>query len=144
MKGVDVVYVPTRLKIFLYAYLLKAPKILVAGPNVTGIALSMVMDNSSLVMTMGITGGWIELSELRIRQCMEAGTRRDHMFLGHGAVDLSVCQPKHADRSVWKRNGVDQERTTMVFVKSVNVQPKGVPVLLRPYEKGQAVIENEH
>ena len=76
LRDIDVVYVPTGLKTFLYAWickgLLKNKAILAAGPNVTGIPLLMNIYNPSPLLTSHMADVWIEMSQIRVEQCVRA------------------------------------------------------------------------
>lgn len=129
LQGVDVLYVPTGLKSFLYAWALKGKRPLVAGPNVSGIPGLMDPVNPSPVMTMHMADAWIEMSEVRAYYCEKAGTPRSHIHLVPHALDLDRFNPANADREVWQKEGLDPRRFKLLYVGHSR-EKKGVRQLL--------------
>jgi glycosyltransferase involved in cell wall biosynthesis len=134
----DVIYVPTGLKSFLYAWAAGTGGALVAGPNVTGIPLLMNPANPSPLMTTRMTDAWIEMSDVRVRECVRAGTPRNRIHLVPHAIDTERFSPEHRDRRVWQSVGLNPLRKKIVYVGHLDVERKGVPQLLAAFEEIRA------
>lgn len=134
-RNQDIIYVPTGLKSFLYAYFLKGSSKFVAGPNVTGFPAKGIdfvgtLANPGPLMTTYMSDAWIEMSEVRIQQCVRAGTRRaDITFIPH-AIDVVKFHPEKRDRNVWTQYGLDPEKPKLLQVGRFNHELKGTSVLL--------------
>lgn len=129
----DLVYVPTGLKSFLYAFSAKGKRKLVAGPNVTGIPILMNPANPGPLMTTKMADGWIEMSEVRVRECMSAGTPRERIYLIPHAIDTEKFNPKWCDRNVWQREGLDPGTPKIVWVGDMSEERKGIPQLVEAF-----------
>lgn len=130
----DLIYVPSGLKAFLYAYIGKRGRKLAAGPNVTGIPLLMDPANPNPLMTMRMSDAWIESSEIRVQQCVNAGTPRSNIDVVPHAIDTERFSPHHRNRKVWLKYGLDPSVLKIVHVGRMNVEIKGVAQLIRSFQ----------
>lgn len=78
-----------------------------AGPNVTGIPRLMNPANPSPLMTIHMVDAWIEMSEVRVRACIRAGTPPERIHLVPHAIDTERFSPQHRDRAVWRSVGLE-------------------------------------
>ncbi len=129
----DLIYVPTGLKSFLYAWVSKGSRKLVAGPNVTGIPILMDPANPSPLMTVKMSEAWIEMSELRVRQCVQAGTPKEAIYLIPHAVDTERFHPRYADPNVWLQEGMDPKNKKIIYVGRMDKEYKGIPQLVNAF-----------
>jgi glycosyltransferase involved in cell wall biosynthesis len=129
----DLIYVPTGLKSFLYAYMCKGYRKLVAGPNITGIPLLMDPANPGPLMTTKMADAWIEMSELRVYWCMKAGTPRDRIHLVPHAIDVEKFHPRYASRDVWVAEGLNPEVKKIVHVGRMDEELKGFLQLIKTF-----------
>lgn len=133
VRNCDLIYVPTGLKSFLYAFAGKGHRKLVAGPNVTGIPILMNPANPSPLMTLKMSDAWIEMSEVRVRHCMRAGTPREYIDLVPHAIDTEHFHPRHANRNIWRNEGLQPNRKKIVYVGNMYKELKGIPQLIDAY-----------
>ena len=129
----DLIYVPTGLKSFLYSFALKGSRKLVAGPNVTGIPVLMNPYNPSPLMTMRMSNGWIEMSEVRVRECVRAGTSRERIHLVPHAIDVNRFNPTYCDRGVWAREGLNPNTLKIIHVGRMDKERKGIRQLVKTF-----------
>jgi glycosyltransferase involved in cell wall biosynthesis len=126
----DVLYVPTGLKSFLYAWLVKGRKPLVAGPNVSGIPFLMNVHNPAPLMTTRRADAWIEMSEVRARQCVRAGTPRERISLVPHSVDATLFSPEARDPRIWRQYGFPADSQVIVFTGRIEPVLKGIPQII--------------
>lgn len=134
VKDRDLIYVPTGLKSFLYAYIVKGKRKLVAGPNVTGIPFLMKPANPSPLMTTAMSDGWIEMSEIRIKDCISGGTARETIHYVPHSVDSELFSPKRRNPDVWAKEGLSANSIKIVYVGNMHEEFKGVPQLINAFE----------
>lgn len=131
----ELVYVPTGLKSFLYAFVLKGKRKLVAGPNVTGIPLLMNPANPSPLMTTKMANSWIEMSEVRVKECINAGTSRSHIHLVPHSIDTEKFNPTFRERDIWCKYDLDLDALKLIYVGHLDVEQKGVPLVIQAYQQ---------
>jgi len=129
----ELVYVPSGLKAFLYATACRGRRALVAGPNVTGIPWVMNPYNPSPLMTTRMSDAWIEMSALRVQQCVRAGTARHRIDLVAHAIDTEKFNPSWRDPNVWIAENLDPGRLKIISVGNFELEWKGWDVLLRAF-----------
>jgi glycosyltransferase involved in cell wall biosynthesis len=127
------IYVPTGLKSFLYAYAVKGTRKLVAGPNVSGIPLLMSPADPSPLMTTRMADAWLEMSEVRVQACMRAGTAREQISLVPHAIDTDRFRPSYASRDVWRQLGLAPESLKLLYVGRMDDERKGIPHLIEAF-----------
>lgn len=132
----DVIYIPTNLTSWLYAFLCGAwAKKFIAGPNVTGIPGLMPISEPNKVMTTYFVDKWIENSDIRKYHCMNAGTPESQIEVVHHAIDTTDFTPDKKDRSVWEKYDLDSDRLKILHVGKATKKLKGVPELMEVFKK---------
>jgi glycosyltransferase involved in cell wall biosynthesis len=126
----ELIYVPAGLKSFLYSYAVKGARKLVAGPNVSGIPVLMSQANPSPLMTTRMADAWLEMSEVRVRACVRAGTARERISVVPHAIDTERFSPSQASRDVWRELGLDPESLKLIYVGRMDKELKGIPQLI--------------
>lgn len=134
IHATDVIYVPTGLKTFLYAWLLKGKKPLIAGPNVTGIPVLMHIHNPSPLMTMKMADAWIEMSEVRARQCIKAGTPKDYVSIVPHSVDTDFFSPQLKDKTIWDQYDIPKNSRVIIYTGRIESLLKGIPELIEAFK----------
>lgn len=134
VKDRDLIYIPTGLKSFLYAYSAKGSRKLIGGPNITGIPIVMDPANPSPLMTMRMCDGWIEMSDLRADLCVKAGTPRDYINIIPHSIDTNRFSPKFRNREVWNKFGLDSNAVKLVYVGRMNEERKGIDTLINAFK----------
>lgn len=129
MAACEVLYVPSGLKCFLYCWLLKGKRPLVAGPNVSGIPWLMNPYNPSPLMTVRMADAWIEMSEVRVRRCLAGGTPRERIHLVPHCVDTEHFSPAARDWEIWRKYGIEPGATIIVCTGRVHPM-KGIAELV--------------
>ncbi len=127
-KRCDIIYVPTGLKSFLYAFFTKGSRKLVAGPNVPGIPGLMHPFNPSPLMTEKMADAWIENSPLRLKECLGGGTSPQRVSMILHSMDLEAFHPKHKNREIWKNFNIDPSHFILIHVGRWNESRKGEEV----------------
>jgi glycosyltransferase involved in cell wall biosynthesis len=126
----ELIYVPTGLKSFLYSFAIKGKRKLVAGPNVSGIPLLMRSADPGPLMTTTMADAWLEMSEVRVRACLRAGTTRERIWLVPHAIDTEHFSPRYASRQVWQELGLDPAHPKLIYVGRMDNERKGIPQLI--------------
>lgn len=129
----ELIYVPTGLKSFLYSYAVKGARKLVAGPNVSGIPLLMSTADPSPLMTTRMADAWLEMSEVRVRACVRAGTARERIALVPHAIDTERFHPRYASRDIWRELGLDPQSLKLIYVGRMDDERKGIPQLIQAF-----------
>ena len=134
IRSIDVIYVPSGLKSFLYAWLLKGRKPLVAGPNVTGLPYLMNMYNPSPLMTTWMANAWIEMSELRVKECLSGGTKRSQIHLVPHSVDSNFFRPDRKNSGLWQKYNIPSTAEVILFTGRIQLGRKGIPELIEAFK----------
>lgn len=142
IRDCDLIYVPTGLKSFLYSWALKGGVPLAAGPNVTGIPFLMNIFNPSPLMTVKMADIWIEMSEFRIKQCIEAGTPREKIYLVPHSVDINLFSPIYKNKGIWKNYGISSSNTIIIYSGRIDNHRKGINEIIEAFKKIKDVYEN--
>jgi glycosyltransferase involved in cell wall biosynthesis len=130
-KGRDVIYVPSGLKSFLYSIAAKRRRRkLVAGPNVTGIPFIMNPYNPGPFMTTQLSDAWIEMSEVRVAECVRGGTPRTHIHLIPHAIDTDAFNPIYRKSEIWDLEGLDRDTIKIIYTGHLDVEHKGIAQLI--------------
>jgi glycosyltransferase involved in cell wall biosynthesis len=129
----QIIYVPTGLKSFLYSYAVKGHRKLVAGPNVSGIPVLMSPADPSPLMTTRMADAWLEMSEVRVKACVRAGTAREHIALVPHAIDTERFHPRYSNRAVWRDLQLNPDTPKLVYVGRMDNERKGIPQLLEAF-----------
>ena len=133
VKDRDLIYVPTGLKSFLYAFSAKGSRKLIGGPNITGIPILMDPANPSPLMTMKMCDGWIEMSEIRATLCIDAGTPREYINIIPHSIDTKRFSPQLRNKKIWDQFGLDPDAIKMVYVGRMNAERKGIDILINSF-----------
>ena len=128
-QGCDVVYVPTNLKSFLYAQLVRRGRRLVAGPNVTHLPVRKT-DAPGRIELLGMCDLWLEASEARRRHVTRASGVTANVRCIRHSIDSRKFSPERRSDSVWTEFALPADRVKVVYVGRDNEVLKGVTQLL--------------
>lgn len=136
IRKVDIVYVPTNLTSWLYAFFTGASlKKFIAGPNVAGIPFLMNIHNPNKIMTTWFVDKWIENSEVRKRQCIEAGTNKKQIKVLPHCINTSEFTPLKRDKSVWNKYGLNPNKIKILHVGRATTRTKATKELMHIFKK---------
>lgn len=126
VKGQDLIYVPTGLKSFLYAFVAKGKRKLVAGPNVTPLPLPNSQDSPGWA-ELHMADRWFEASNFR-REYVVKHTGIQTIGCVHHAIDIHKFSPEKVDHQIWERFHVPLDSLKVLYVGN-DYFCKGVPEL---------------
>jgi starch synthase len=127
----DVIYVPTGLKSFLYAFMMKGRRKLVAGPNVSPLPVPGRHDSPGRIELGLMADYWFEASIYRqLHVITESGI--NSIGVVHHAIDSSKFSPIREDPEIWKGFGIDPSslKVKVLYVGHDETSRKGVEILL--------------
>lgn len=130
VKDRDLIYVPTGLKSFLYAFAVKGRRKLVVGPNVTNLPLPGRKDHPGMLELKFMANHWIEASKARQNHVIRY-THMHSISVIHHAIDSSKFSPSRRDKSIWNRYGIPEDRIKIIYVGNDYALLKGVEVLIK-------------
>ncbi|MCX7806582.1 MAG: glycosyltransferase family 4 protein [Planctomycetota bacterium] len=130
-RGCDCIYVPSGLKSFLYAQLVRRGRRLVAGPNVTRLPIRRA-DSPGWIELRLMCDMWLEASDCRrghvlryVGSAFEGRVRRVHH-----AINPSKFSPAKRDPYIWRKYGLDNGRLKIVWVGKDYHLLKGAAIFL--------------
>jgi glycosyltransferase involved in cell wall biosynthesis len=132
----DIIYVPTNLTSWLYAFFAGASfRKFIVGPNVTGIPGLMPIYEPNKIMTTYFVDRWIENSKFRKSLCIKAGTDKKQIEVIHHSIDTKDFSPAKKDKNIWKKYNLDPKRVKIIHVGRADEKSKGVPELMDTFKK---------
>lgn len=138
-KKCDLIYIPTGMKSFIYAWAFKGAKTLVGGPNVTGIPLIMKTWAPNRIMTMYMADAWINMSEFDTSLLVKEGTPRSYINLIPHSIDTTLFSPLKKNSAIWDKYVIRKEAFKILHVGRMNAERKGIKQLVEALK-----IINEH
>lgn len=138
VKGRELIYVPTGLKSFLYAFSAKGNRPLIVGPNMTPLPIPGRDDHPGKLEAEHMADLWIEASYYR-QTHIERVTDLKIPVIQH-AIDIEKFNPKHRDESIWDEYGVPKDSIKVLYVGHDNTLRKGVEALIKTLE----IVNAEH
>jgi len=131
-KDRDIIYVPTGLKSFLYAFFAKGNCKLIAGPNVTPLPIPRRDDHPGKLEMVYMADHWLEASNFR-KVHIEKSTGLKATVVQH-AIDTEKFNPKHRDESIWDEYGIPKNHIKILYVGHDKTLRKGVENLIAAIE----------
>lgn len=132
VKGQALIYVPTGLKSFLYAFSAKGNRPLIVGPNMTPLPIPGRDDHPGKLEAEYMADLWIEASYYR-QTHIERQTDLKIPVIQH-AIDTEKFNPKHRDESIWDEYDVPKDHIKVLYVGHDNTLRKGVEALIKTLE----------
>jgi len=132
VQGQELIYVPTGLKSFLYAFSAKGNRKLIVGPNMTPLPIPGRDDHPGKLEAEYMADLWIEASYYR-QTHIERVTNLKIPVVQH-AIDTEKFNPKHRDETIWDEYGIPKDQLKVLYVGHDNTLRKGVEALIKTIE----------